>query len=92
MYSHFLLGTLRVSRGAKVKLKRIPYDLIARHAINEHGNITKEEAIANLASMSTVGAIKSRYFVDPTNFGLGTVVIVTRPTWDETLVKLENEV
>jgi len=41
MYSNFLLGTLRVSRAAKVKLKRIPYDLIARHAVNEQGNITK---------------------------------------------------
>ena len=91
MYSNFLLGTLRVSRGAKVKLKRVPYDLIARHAVNEHGRITKAEAIANLASMSTVGAIMSRYFIDPTNMNLGTVVIITRPTWDETLVRLENE-
>lgn len=91
MYSNFLLGTLRVSRGAKVKLKRIPYDLIARHAVNEHGQITKAETVSNLASMKTVGAIMSRYFVDPTDLGLGTVVIITRPSWDETLVRLENE-
>lgn len=91
MYSNFLLGTLRVSRGAKVKLKRIPYDLIARHAINEHGHLSKDEAVSNLASMKTVGAIMSRYFVDPTDLKLGTVLIITRPSWDETLVKLENE-
>lgn len=91
MYSNFLLGTLRVSRGAKVKLKRTPYDLIARHAVNEHGHLSKEETVNNLASMKTVGAIMSRYFIDPTNMELGTVVIITRPSWDETLVKLENE-
>ncbi len=60
MYSNFLLGTLRVSRAAKVKLKRIPYDLIARHAVNEHGDISKQETINNLAAMKTVGEIMSR--------------------------------
>jgi hypothetical protein len=92
MYSNFLLGTLRVSRGAKVKLKRIPYDLIARHAVNEHGSLTNAETITNLANMKTVGPITSRYSVDPTNKALGNVVIITRASWDETLVKLEHEV
>ena len=91
MFSNFLLGTLRVSRAAKVKLKRIPYDLIARHAVNEHGMLTNDETIANLAAMRTVGSITSRYFIDPTDKSKGTVVIVTRPSWDETLVRLETE-
>lgn len=91
MFSNFLLGTLRVSRAAKVKLKRIPYDLIARHAVNEHGMLSNDEVVTNMASMRTVGPITSRYFIDPTDKSLGTVVIVTRPSWDETLVRLENE-
>ena len=91
MYSNFLLGTLRVSRGAKVKLKRIPYDLICRHAVNEHGNLSQAETITNMAGMKTVGAIMSRYRVDPTDAALGNVVIITHATWDETLVKLETE-
>ena len=91
MYSNFLLGTLRVSKGAKVKLKRIPYDLIARHAVNDHGDLTKSEERANTASMKTVGAIMSRFQVDPTNAKSGKVVVITRATWDETLVKLESE-
>jgi len=91
MYSNFLLGTLRVSRAAKVKLKRIPYDLIARHAVNEHGNISNDETIANLAAMKTVGAIMSRYPADPTDRAKGNVVVITRASWDETLVRLETE-
>ena len=91
MYSNFLLGTLRVSRAAKVKLKRIPYDLIARHAVNEHGAISKTETISNLASMKTVGEIMSRYAVDPTDKAQGNIVVITRASWDETLVRLETE-
>jgi hypothetical protein len=91
MYSNFLLGTLRVSRGAKAKLKRIPYDLIARHAVNEHGALTLKENIANMASMKTVGPILSRYLIDPTDKSKGNIVIVTRASWDETLVRLETE-
>jgi hypothetical protein len=91
MYSNFLLGTLRVSRAAKVKLKRIPYDLIARHAVNEHGKLSDAEIIANKVSMKTVGPIMSRYAIDPTDPKAGSVVIVTRQAWDETLVRLETE-
>lgn len=92
MFSNFLLGTLRVTRGAKVKLKRVPYDLIARHAVNEHGDLSSKERIDNLASMKTVGPIKSRYAVDPTDARQGNVIIITRASWDETLVKLESEI
>lgn len=91
MYSNFLLGTLRITEGARIRLKRIPYDLIARHAINEHGAITHREARRNEMNMKTIGEIMSRYRVDPTDAALGNVVIVTHATWDETLVKLENE-
>lgn len=91
MYSNFLLGTLRVSRGAKVKLKRIPYDLIARHAVNEHGQLTNKETVDNLVSMKTVGKLVSRYRIDPTDPTVGCVLVVTRNSWDKTLVKLEGE-
>lgn len=91
MYSNFLLGTLRVSSGAKAKLNRIPYDLIARHAVNEHGQLTAKENIANLAAMKSVGSIMSRYMIDPTDVAQGNVVVITRAAWDETLVKLETE-
>lgn len=91
MYSNFLLGSLRITDGARIKLKRIPYDLLARHAINEHGVITKREARSNEMAMNTIGEIMSRYRVDPTDASLGNVVIVTHATWDETLIKLETE-
>lgn len=91
MYSNFLLGNLRITEGAQIKLKRIPYDLIARHAINEHGELTSRETRRNETAMKTIGEIMSRYRIDPTNDSLGNVVIITHATWDETLVKLENE-
>ena len=91
MYSNFLLGTLRVSRAAKVKLKRIPYDLIARHAVNEHGDLSRKETVSNLASMKTVGPLISRFAIDPTDKKQGNVMVITRASWDETLVRLETE-
>lgn len=91
MISNFLLGNLRITEGAQMRLKRIPYDLIARHAINEHGNLTAREVDRNKQNMKTIGEIMSRYRVDPTDASLGNVVVVTHATWDETLVKLESE-
>lgn len=70
-------------------LKRQPYDLIARHAINEHGRITREERERNERGMKTLGPIISRYKADPTNPRSRNVIIYTRDTWDETLVTLE---
>lgn len=91
MYSNFLLGTLRITQAAKLQLKRIPYDLIARHAVNDHGHVTKRQARLNTMHMQTVGEIVSRYRIDPTDAALGCVVVVTQDTWDETCVKLESE-
>lgn len=91
MYSNFLLGNLRITEGAKISLKRIPYDLICRHAMNEHGEISNRETRRNEMAMKTIGEIMSRYRIDPTNASLGNVVVVTHATWDETLVKLESE-
>lgn len=91
MYSNFLLGNLRITEGARIRLKRIPYDLIARHAVNEHGVLSARELRRNQLAMKSIGEIMSRYRVDPTDASLGNVVVVTHESWDETLVKLENE-
>jgi len=89
MQTNFLLGSLRLTESARMVLKRQPYDLIARHAINEHGRITREERERNERSMKTLGPIISRYKADPTDPRSRYVVIYTRDTWDETLVSLE---
>lgn len=91
MYSNFLLGTLVVSDAVKVKLKRTPLDLVARHAINDHGQITALEAKRNQIAMKTAGAIKSRYPVDPTDPTQGRIVVETDDCWGHTTVKLESE-
>jgi hypothetical protein len=89
MQTNFLLGTLKLTEPARMALKRQPFDLIARHAINEHGQLTREERESNEKSMKSTGPILSRYKLDPTNPKSRNVIIYTRAKWDETLVALE---
>lgn len=91
MHANFLLGTLQVSENAKLKLRRIPFDLIARHAVNEHGKLSRREQHRNAIGMKTIGEITSRYAVDPTDEAQGNVLVVTGHAWNETIVKLEDE-
>jgi hypothetical protein len=91
MYANFLLGELHVSDVARITLKRIPLDLIARHAVNEHGQITARERANNQQAMRDLGEIRSRYMIDPTNPRLGSVLVVTCETWSDTRVTLESE-
>lgn len=89
MQTNFLLGTLMLTEPARMALKRQPYDLICRHAINEHGDITEQERAMNEDSMKTLGPIVSRYKADPTNPHSPNVVIFTKATWCETLIGVE---
>lgn len=86
MQINFLLGALLLTDPARMALKRQPYDLICRHAINDHGLINQAERNMNERSLKTLGSILSRYRVDPTS---GTVIILARETWQETLIALE---
>ena len=90
MQTNFLLGSLQLTQQARMELKRLPYDLVARHAINEHGIITKAEQRRNAVSMLTIGPIRSRYMVDPTNPKYKFVLIETSATWVETIISLEE--
>lgn len=89
MQTNFLLGTLKLTEPARMALKRQPFDLIARHAVNEHGNITAKERANNEKGMKTIGPILSRYKLDPTNPRSPSILVYTRDKWDETLVTLE---
>ena len=92
MQSNFLLGALKISDGARAALRRIPHDLIARHAINEHGSLSIRERRCNEVGMKTLGEIISRYPIDPTDPSLGHVMVVTEAHWGETAVVLEEEI
>lgn len=89
MQTNFLLGELSITPSARMLLKRLPYDLVARHAINEHGLITKRERARNELSMLTIGPIVSRYRADPTNPKSKYVVVETDERWGKTLVRVE---
>lgn len=93
--SNFLLGRISATAEAIAALGRIPYDLLARHAVNDHGTVTRKERAANQASMqgsphSPVGGpIFSRYRADPTSVRSAWITIRTDDTWSETRIDIE---
>lgn len=89
MRSNFLLGTLIVDDDVKLKLKRMPLDLIARHAVNDHGVATVRELRSNQHALQTADAIISRYAADPTDPSAGFVEVITSESWSTTTVKLK---
>ena len=89
MQTNFLLGSLHLMPQAGLALKRLPYDLLARHAVNEHGTITARERKRNELSMKTIGPIISRYRADPTDRRSGYVVIETDASWSTTVIRME---
>ncbi len=91
MLCHFLLGQLKIESRVSKKLGRCPLDLIARHAINEHGKITPDEMAENLRAVKECGTIKSRYMVDPTDPTAGFVLVTTDEGWAHTTVTLEKQ-
>ena len=91
MKSNFLLGEIRATPAARKALGRDPLDLVARHAINDHGNVTLREAKLNLKGYKEADVIVSRYVIDPTDPGRGNVLVITAPAWGSTTVKLETE-
>jgi len=90
VYANFLLGRITVRVAVIRKLGRAPLDLVARHAINDHGQITSDERAANLAAMKLAGEIVSRYPVDPTDPRKGMVRVTTVASWGRTVVSLEK--
>lgn len=90
MQTNFLLGQVQLTQQARMVLKRLPYDLVARHAINEHGTITSRERKRNALSMLTIGPIISRYRADPTNPDSPYVRIETDETWGSTTISIEG--
>lgn len=89
MQTNFLLGTIQLTEDALRALKRVPYDLVARHAINEHGAITLREQKRNILSMHIIGPIVSRYRADPTDPKSPYVRVETSADWGETIISVE---
>ncbi len=89
MQTNFLLGSIQLTDSARRALGRQPYDLLARHAINEHGKISSTELKKNVIGMKTLGPIMSRYTVDPTDPESKAVVVKTSTKWEKTIIYLE---
>jgi hypothetical protein len=91
MRSNFLLGTIVVTDPVRSKLGRTPLDLVARHAVNDHGVVTLRELRANQRALATADKIISRYAVDPTDSSQGFIEVITNESWATTTVKLKDE-
>lgn len=91
MISKFILGELNVHENALQALHRMPFDLIARHAVCDHGLATERECKHNALAVTNGGPIVSRYLIDPTNPARGRVMVVTRKGGDSTTVQLEAD-
>lgn len=94
--ANFLLGHITITDEALRALGRFPYDLIARHAVNDHGSVTRKELQKNLVGLhgdgrlSPVGgAIKSRYRANPTAVRSEWIVIETNDSWSVTTITVE---
>lgn len=91
MMSYFLLGSIDIDDRAKRKLGRTPLDLLAMHAMHEHGYLTEDEHIRNRAASRQGGEIISRYKVDPTDPKSPNVIIRTHAGWAKTSITLEQK-
>lgn len=89
MYANFLLGKILVDDDVIKLLGRVPLDLVALHAVNEHGYITEAEAKLNAQAERNPVTITSRYKVNPQNRALGFVRVTTHDGWEQTTVTLE---
>lgn len=90
MKANFLLGEIVMTEEARQVLQRLPFDLLARHAVNDHGSVTEQELASNLHSvMNTMGVVRSRYKANPTAERSAWVLIETVDTWSKTRISLE---
>lgn len=90
MHCNFLLGKLIVESDVRDLLGRTPLDLVARHAICEHGIVGPRRLKINADSAQHIGEIQSEYLADPTDPSKGTVVVTTSDDWSETTVRLKK--
>ena len=91
MYSNFLLGNLHITDAARARLGRTPLDLVARHAVNDHGRVSAKQLQKNRLALRDAGQIVSRFAIDPTDESQGFVLVVTTESWGSTVVQLESE-
>lgn len=91
MRSNFLLGEIVITDAAKALLKRTPLDLVARHAVNDHGLATPKQHKQNLIGYKEADKIVSVYHADPTDHKKGRVMITTCKQWTKTTISTEQE-
>lgn len=91
MFSKFLLGALVVEEDVVQTLERMPLDLIARHAVCDHGTVSGRQVKANEIAMDGGGEIRSEYLIDPRHPEHGRITVVTVAGWDQTKVCIKRQ-
>lgn len=91
MFAKFLLGSIKVDDSVRHELGREPLDLIARHAVCEHGVASPRRCKQNLLALAEAGEIQSEYLADPLDPTAGTVLVITTAGWGETCVTMKKQ-
>ncbi|MDH1380585.1 hypothetical protein N5J07_14235 [Comamonas aquatica] len=91
MFAKFLLGKIKIEDSVRHVTGREPLDLIARHAVCEHGIASPRRHKQNLLALAEAGEIQSEYLVNPLDPSAGTVLVTTTAGWGETCVTMKKQ-
>ena len=88
MHANFLLGTLIYEESVEAAIGRNPLDLIARHAVCDHGIVGRRQKVRNRVALGERGEIVSEYRLNPLHPEDGSIRITTSAGWGETVVSI----
>ena len=87
MISRFLLGRIIIEDSVVKVLSREPLDLVARHAVLEHGLVNRRRVVLNHKGvMHRDSDIVSEYWCDPEDPLQGRIRVTTAADGSETVV------
>lgn len=94
MFNRFLLGRIHVDDEVRRLLGRTPFDMVARHAVCDHGLVSQRRKKLNAIALSDSqggGDIQSEYIANIAHPEHGRIRIVTTEGWADTYVSLVKE-
>ena len=88
MHANFLLGTLIYEESVEAAIGRNPLDLIARHAVCDHGIVSRRQKVRNRVALDEHDEIVSEYHLNPLHPEDGSIRFTTSAGWGETVVSI----
>lgn len=91
-FSYFPLGETLITEDAIAAIKRIPTDLILRHALLDFGRVSAAIAARNRRALKGGGQITSMFAIDPTDEHTKLLHVITTADRSKTYVCCEHEI